>query len=88
MSQNIQNTSRTLAEAGDSPSVEEVASVAAGIYDDASRRLTPEIVAAIAAAVRVTAGRESRILSIRPVSYEFARSGRSAHMYSHSPLRG
>ncbi len=74
--------------ASTTPSPEEVATIAAGIYDAARARITPEVIAAIAAAVKVTVGNEARILDINPVSAEFARGGRSAIMNSHFPVRG
>ncbi len=70
------------------PTPAEVATMAAGIYDAARSSVTPEVVAAIAAAVKVTLGPEVRILSITPVSPDYARGGRSAIMNSHFPVRG
>ena len=65
------------------------AAIAAGIYDAAASSITPEIVAAIAAAVKVTVGNEARILDIQPVNTGYAQSGRTAIMNSHSfPTRG
>ena len=70
------------------PTPEEVATVAAGIYGAARNSVTPEVVAAIAAAVKVTVGAEARILGITPVTADYARSGRSSIMNSHFPVRG
>ena len=47
-----------------------------------------EVVAAIAAAVKVTVGSEARILDIQPVNTGYAQSGRTAIMNSHTPARG
>ncbi|MBR5875575.1 MAG: hypothetical protein IKZ10_01925, partial [Akkermansia sp.] len=67
----------------------QVAAIAAGIYDAAASSITPEVVAAIAAAVKVTVGNEARILDIQPVNTGYAQSGRTAIMNSHSfPTRG
>ncbi len=74
-------------ESGD-PTPEEVASIAASIYGAAQERVTPEVIAAIAAAVKVTVGNEAQILSINPVSADYARGGRSQVMNSHVPARG
>ena len=81
------------APAAPQPAVElapaQVAAIAAGIYDAAASSITPEIVAAIAAAVKVTVGNEARILDIQPVNTGYAQSGRTAIMNSHSfPTRG
>ncbi len=70
------------------PTPAEVATLAAGIYDAARSSVTPEVVAAIAAAVKETLGPEVRILSITPVSPDYARGGRSNIMNSHFPVRG
>ncbi len=70
------------------PTPEEVATVAAGIYGAARSSVTPEVVAAIAAAVKVTVGAEARILDISPVTADYARSGRSSIMNSRFPVRG
>ena len=70
------------------PTPAEVAALAAGIYNTARSAITPEVVAAIAAAVRVTVGGEPRILAINPVSSGFAHSGRTAIMNSHFPKKG
>ncbi len=70
------------------PTPEEVASMAASIYSAARERITPEVIAAIAAAVKVTVGNEAQILAINPVSPDYARGGRSAVMNSHFPVRG
>ena len=66
----------------------QVAALAASIYDAAASSITPEIVAVIAAAVKVTVGQESRILDIKPVDNAYAQSGRASIMSSHQPLRG
>ena len=80
------------APAAPQPAVElapaQVAAIAAGIYDAAASSITPEIVAAIAAAVKVTVGNEARILDIQPVNTGYAQSGRTAIMNSHLPHRG
>lgn len=76
------------APAAPEPTPAQVAALAAGIYNAAASSITPEVVAAIAAAVKVTVGQESRILDIRPVDPGYAQSGRSAQMNSHTPLRG
>lgn len=81
------------APAAPQPAVElapaQVAAIAAGIYDAAASSITPEVVAAIAAAVKVTVGNEARILDIQPVNTGYAQSGRTAIMNSHSfPTRG
>lgn len=70
------------------PTPAQVAALAAGIYDAAASSITPELVAVIAAAVKVTVGQESRILDIRPVDTTYAQSGRAGIMNSHLPLRG
>ncbi len=70
------------------PTPAEVAAVAASIYGAARERITPEVIACIAAAVKVTVGNEAQILSINPVSPDYARGGRSAVMNSHFPVRG
>lgn len=70
------------------PTPAQVAALAAGIYDAAASSITPELVAVIAAAVKVTVGQESRILDIRPVDTTYAQSGRADIMNSHLPLRG
>ncbi len=77
-----------MAPASTAPTPVELASIAAGIYGAARERITPEVIAAIAAAVKVAVGHEARILSIDPVSPDYARSGRSAVMNSHFPVRG
>ncbi|MBR5213997.1 MAG: OadG family protein [Akkermansia sp.] len=81
------------APAAPQPAVElapaQVAAITAGIYDAAASSITPEVVAAIAAAVKVTVGNEARILDIQPVNTGYAQSGRTAIMNSHSfPTRG
>lgn len=55
----------------------EVAALAAGIYDAARSSITPEVVAAIAAAVKVTLGNEARILDIKPVDTAYGQTGRT-----------
>ncbi len=76
------------APASTAPTPEEVASIAAGIYGAARDRITPEVIAAIAAAVKVTVGNEAQILSITPVSTDYGRDGRSHMMNSNFPVRG
>ena len=66
----------------------QVAALAASIYNTAASSITPELVAAIAAAVKVTVGQESRILAIEPVDAGYGQSGRASIMNSHTPLRG
>ena len=66
----------------------QVAALAAGIYNTAASSITPELVAVIAAAVKVTVGQESRILDITPVAPGYGQSGRASIMSSHQPLRG
>ncbi len=70
------------------PTPAEVAALAAGIYNTARSNVTPEVVAAIAAAVRVTLGSETRILDIQPSGTSFAHGGRAAIMTSHFPKKG
>lgn len=66
----------------------EVAALAAGIYDAARSSITPEVVAAIAAAVKVTVGNEARILDIRPVDTAYGQSGRTTTIVSKNiPVR-
>lgn len=65
----------------------QVAALAAGIFDAARSSITPEIVAAIAAAVKVTVGTEARILEIKPVNPSYAQNGRATIMSSHFPVR-
>ena len=65
----------------------QVAALAAGIFNAARSSLTPEIVAAIAAAIKVTVGSEARFLDIKPVNPSYAQSGRALHMSSHFPVR-
>lgn len=70
------------------PTPAEVAALAAGIYDAARSSITPQVVAAIAAAVKVTVGQEARILDIKPVNPAYGQGGRNAVMNSHFPVRG
>lgn len=77
-----------VAAAAAEPSPAEVAALAAGIYNAAASSITPEVVACIAAAVKVTVGHEARILDIKPVDSSYAQSGRASIMNSHFPLRG
>lgn len=70
------------------PTPTEVAALAAGIYDAAASSITPELVACIAAAVKVTVGHEARILAIKPVGTTYAQNGRTTIMNSHFPTRG
>jgi len=70
------------------PTPVEVAALAAGIYDAAASSITPELVACIAAAVKVTVGNEARILDIKPIDPTYARNGRASIMNSHFPVRG
>ena len=60
-----------------------IAALAASIYATAQESLTPELVAVIAAAVHTECGRDHRIVSIAPVSGNYARSGRSEIFASH-----
>jgi len=69
---------------GPEPTPAQVAAIAAGIYDAAASSITPEVVAAIAAAVKVTLGNEARILDIKPVDTGYAQSGRASIMNSHT----
>ena len=64
----------------------QVAAIAAGIYDAAQSSITPQVVAAIAAAVKVTVGNEARILDIKPVDTAYGQGGRAAAMNT-SPVR-
>lgn len=64
----------------------QVAAIAAGIYDAAQSSITPQVVAAIAAAVKVTVGDEARILDIKPVDPAYGQGGRAAAM-NNSPVR-
>ena len=65
----------------------QVAAIAAGIYDAAASSITPEVVAAIAAAVKVTVGDEAKILDIQPVNTSYGQSGRTSIMNSHNISR-
>lgn len=60
-----------------------IAALAASIYATAQESLTPQLVAVIAAAVHTECGAEHRIVSIAPVSGNYARSGRSEIFASH-----
>lgn len=73
---------------GPEPTPAELAALAAGIYDAAASSITPEVIAALAAAVKVTVGNEARILDIRPVDPAYAACGRTSIMNSHQPFRG
>ena len=64
----------------------QVAAIAAGIYDAAQSSITPQVVAAIAAADKVTVGDEARILDIKPVDTAYGQGGRAAAM-NNSPVR-
>ncbi len=64
----------------------QVAAIAAGIYDAAQSSITPQVVAAIAAAVKVTVGNEARILDIKPVDPVYGQGGRAVAM-NNSPVR-
>lgn len=67
----------------------EVAALAAGIYDAARSSITPEVVAAIAAAVKVTVGNEVRILDIQPVDTAYGQTGRTTTIVNKNfPVRG
>ena len=70
------------------PTPAQVAALAAGIYDAAASSITPQLVAVIAAAVKVTVGHEARILDIKPVGNTYGQSGRLSIMNSHLPSRG
>ncbi len=72
----------------DEPTPAQVAALAAGIYDAAASSVTPQLVAVIAAAVKVTVGHEARILDIKPVENSYGQSGRISIMNSHLPSRG
>lgn len=69
------------------PTPAEVAALAAGIYDAAASSITPQVVAAIAAAVKVTMGKEARILDIKSVDGSYGQNGRISIMNSHFPTR-
>lgn len=73
---------------GPEPTPAQVAALAAGIYDAAASSITPEVIAAIAAAVKVSIGNEARILDIKPVDTTYGQSGRTSIMNSHSITRG
>lgn len=75
------------APAATEPTPVQVAALAAGIFNAARSNITPEVIAAIAAAVKVTVGHEVRILDIKPVSTTYAQSGRASIMSSHVPVR-
>lgn len=75
------------ASAATEPTPVQVAALAAGIFNAARSNITPEVIAAIAAAVKVTVGHDVRILDIKPVSTSYAQSGRAAIMSSHVPVR-
>ena len=64
----------------------QVAAIAAGIYDAAQSSITPQVVAASAAAVKVTVGNEARILDIKPVDTAYGQGGRAAAM-NNLPVR-
>ncbi len=67
----------------------EVAALAAGIYDAARSSITPEVVAAIAAAVKVTVGNEARVLDIKPVDTAYGQTGRTTTIVNKNfPVRG
>lgn len=67
----------------------EVAAIAAGIYDAARSSITPEVVAAIAAAVKASLGNEVRILEIKPVDTAYGQTGRTATIVNKNfPVRG
>ncbi len=69
------------------PTPAEVAALAAGIYDAAASSITPQVVAVIAAAVKVTVGKEARILDIKPVDGSYGQNGRISIMNSHFSTR-
>lgn len=73
---------------GPEPTPAQVAAIAAGIYDAAASSITPEVIAAIAAAVKVTVGSEAKILDIKPVDTSYGQSGRTSIMNSHTINRG
>lgn len=77
----------TVAVPGEELPPAQVAALAAGIYDAARSSITPEIVAAIAAAVKVTVGSEARILNIQPIPTTYAQGGRLSQMNNHFPVR-
>ena len=72
---------------GPEPTPAQVAAIAAGIYDAAASSITPEVIAAIAAAVKVTVGSEAKILDIQPVNTSYGQSGRTSIMNSHNISR-
>lgn len=75
--------------AAPAPTPAEVAALAAGIYDAARSSITPEVVAAIAAAVKVTVGNEARILDIKPADTAYGQTGRTAAMMNKQfPVKG
>ena len=55
---------------------------------DAKKKAAAEVVAAIAAAVKVTVGNEAKILDIKPIDGSYAQSGRTSIMNSHNITRG
>jgi len=66
-----------------------VAARSAGFYDAARSSITPEVVSAIAAAVKVTLGNEARILDIKPVDTAYGQTGRTTTIVNKNfPVRG
>lgn len=70
------------------PTPAELAALAADIYNAAASSITPEMIAVLAAAVRVSVGDDAHILSITPVQSSYAQSGRASIMNSHTAMRG
>lgn len=70
------------------PTPAELAALAADIYNAAAASITPEMIAVLAAAVRVSVGDDAHILSITPVQSSYAQSGRASIMNSHTAMRG
>lgn len=70
------------------PTPAELAALAADIYNAAASSITPEMIAVLAAAVRVSIGDDAHILSITPVQSSYAQSGRASIMNSHTAMRG
>lgn len=86
--QTLQTKTSTPTPATPEPTPAEIAALAADIYSAAAASVTPEIIAVLAAAVRVSVGDDAHILSITPVQSSYAQSGRTAIMNSHTVLRG
>lgn len=65
------------------PAVKSAPAPAAAPRPSASEGLTPEIIAAIAAAVATVTGQSCRIISIKPMSTSWERAGRHSVLTSH-----